>query len=144
MVQTTPQLTDAGRSLLLRAVAGESVEFTRFKLGNGSAPEDESVLTDLVNPVLEYPFDEATTGDGYIELSGGFDSTDVESTFQCRELGIFARGEDNVELLYAYANDKEHAGWISPGGVDAVSEYKTSVVVAIGSAEHVTAIISTS
>lgn len=144
MVQTTPQLTDAGRSLLLRAIAGESVEFTRFKLGNGSAPDNEGALTDLVNPILAYPFDEATTGEGYIELTGSFDSTAVESEFKCRELGIFARGEDNTELLYAYANDAEQAGWIRPGGTDAVSEYKTSVVVAIGSAEHVTAIISTS
>lgn len=140
MVQTAPQLTDYGVSLLLSAIAGEEITFTRFKAGNGSEPGDD----DLGNACVEYPFSTYTIGDGYITLEGSFDSASVESAFQWRELGVFCEDKFGNEHMYAYANDGESASWIKPNSDDVVGECKTGVVVAIGSAEHVTAIISDS
>lgn len=47
----TPNLTDAGKNLLLRALTGETITFTKIQLGNGPA-QDARTATGLVNPLL--------------------------------------------------------------------------------------------
>ena len=47
----TPNLTDAGKNLLLRALTGETITFTKIQLGNGPA-QDAKAATGLVNPLL--------------------------------------------------------------------------------------------
>ena len=61
MISTAPKLTTAGTSLLIRALAGEAVTFTGFKIGNGDPPDDPSALTDLVNPLMSFGIDSRIT-----------------------------------------------------------------------------------
>ena len=35
MISVAPTITEAGRNLQIRAIAGETITFTRFKIGNG-------------------------------------------------------------------------------------------------------------
>ena len=35
MITKAPKLTDAGERLLIRAIGGEEITFTKFKIGNG-------------------------------------------------------------------------------------------------------------
>lgn len=145
MITTAPKLTNAGMSLLARAVAGEEITFTRFKAGDGVLPEGETgdSLTDLIDTVLEFSIDDMDTSQhGLVALTGEFDSSSVESAFLWTELGLFAQGEDENEVLYAYANDGEDAGWIRPGDTDVLTIQTVTALIAIGEAENVTAVYS--
>ena len=141
----TPLLTNSGLSLLLRAISGEQITFTRFKAGNGTAPSKPETLTDLVNPLLTFGISaiDAET-EGYVTLTGSFDNTDVETDFRMKELGIFCEDANGDEYLYAYANDGDDAGLISSGSSSVLTEQEITMIVAIGQAEHVTARISAS
>lgn len=146
MISVAPKLTAVGENLLIRGIGGERITFTRFKIGNGELNGiEQETLTDIINPVVEFPITSAdANNEGYVELSGYFDSGDITSDFRWRELGIFAKGEDEVELLYAYVNDDENAGVLKANSEDVVIEQNVSVIVAIGTAENVTALISPS
>jgi len=145
MIGKAPILTNAGQNLFIRAIGGEQVTFTRFKIGNGTLPSgsDGHNLDDLINAIVSFGISEKDdTNPGYLTVNGHFDSTDVPSDFKLRELGLFCKGEDNVEHLYCYVNDGNNAGTIKANESDVASEHDITLVIAIGEAEHVTAIIS--
>ena len=139
-----PMLTNEGISLLLRAVAGEQITFTRFACGKGAAPSNPAELSDLVDRVMYFGIDDTDDSEiGYIKITGSFDSSDVHEDFQWTETGLYCKDENNVEKLYAYCNYGSEAGIILAN--DAVlTEQQVAVIVAIGTAEHVTAQISAS
>lgn len=94
MISTTPKLTTAGTSLLIRALAGEAITFTGFKIGNGDPPANPDALTDLVNPLLSFGVSGLDRSQpGQVILRGMFDNSDVQSEFRVKEFGIFAQGE---------------------------------------------------
>lgn len=145
MISNAPTLTNAGEALLMRAIAGETITFTKFKAGDGSLSPGTQIktLTDLISTVI--PFDITKVDDsqpGSIQISGAFDSSEITEAFYWRELGIFAKGEDGTEILYAYANDGEDAGIIRPIETEVQTKQSVTMIVAIGEAEHVTVVIS--
>ena len=143
MIATAPSLTDQGKSLLMRAIGGEQITFTRFKVGSGSLASGQTIdsLTDLITPVLAFAItDMDDTQEGLLALTGEFDNSDVEADFTWRELGIFARGEDNTEVLYAYSNDGADAGIVRQLNTDVITQQEVTMIIAIGEAENVTAV----
>ena len=146
MISVAPTITDAGKNLLLRAIAGETITFTRFKIGNGELSETEIAgMLDLINPLVEFAINEIDTSQkGFVKLTGTFDSTYITNDFRWRELGIFCKGEDGVEVLYAYSNDGVNAGMLKANAADVVAEQTVALVIAVGDAESVTAILSES
>lgn len=146
MISVAPTITDAGKNLLLRAIGGETIAFTRFKIGNGELSETEIAgMLDLINPLVEFPINEIDTSQtGFVKLTGTFDSTYITSDFRWRELGIFCKGEDGVEVLYAYSNDGANAGMLKANAADVVAEQTVALVIAVGDATSVTAILSES
>ena len=146
MISVAPTITEAGRNLQIRAIAGETITFTRFKIGNGELADiDISALVDLINPLVEFSINEIdTSSSGYVKLTGKFDSTYITSDFRWRELGIFCKGEDDIEVLYAYSNDGENAGMLKANSTEVVAEQTVALVIAVGDATSVTAILSES
>ena len=146
MISVAPTITEAGRNLQIRAIAGETITFTRFKIGNGElADTDIPALVDLINPLVEFSINEMDKSEkGYLKLTGKFDSTFITSDFRWRELGVFCKGEDEVEVLYAYSNDGENAGMLKANSTDVVAEQTVALVIAVGDATSVTAILSES
>ncbi len=145
MIATAPVLTDQGKSLLMRAIGGETITFTRFKIGSGSLAEGQTVdeLMDLITPVLAISIsDMDDTQEGLLALTGEFDNSDVVTDFTWRELGIFAHGEDENEILYAYSNDGENAGIMRQLNTDVITLQEVTMIIAIGEAENVTAVYS--
>ncbi len=145
MIATAPSLTDQGKSLLMRAIGGEQITFTRFKVGSGSLASGQTIdsLTDLITPVLAFAItDMDDTQEGLLALTGEFDNSDVEADFTWRELGIFAKGEDNTEVLYAYSNDGADAGIVRQLNTDVITQQEVTMIIAIGEAENVTAVYS--
>ena len=105
MIATAPALTDQGKSLLMRAIGGETITFTRFKIGSGSLTTGQNAddLTDLITPVLAFSItDMDDTQEGLLALTGEFDNSDISADFTWRELGIFA----NTPQLYEYSQQR--------------------------------------
>lgn len=146
MISVAPTITTAGKNLLLRAIGGETITFTRFKIGNGELSEAEiASMTDLINPLVEFPITDIDTSEkGFVKLTGTFDSTYITSDFRWRELGIFCKGEDGIETLYAYSNDGANAGMLKANAADVVAEQTVALIIAVGEATSVTAILSES
>ena len=146
MIKAVPQLTYAGESLLMRAVSGEKITFTRFKAGDAKQRDssiydgsDFEVLTDIINTKLTFDITGIDTSEqGVAQISGAFSTANIGSEFVWRELGVFAKGEDNIELLYAYAYDSSPS-YIEPYSADIALYQKLTFAVAIGEAENVTA-----
>ena len=209
MISSAPIITNAGKSLFLRSLSGETITFTRFKIGNGelSAGDDGSDLLDIINPVLTFPIRKIERLDSNMRVEGDFDNSDIQSDFQWTELGLLCVGEasckfsgdgettefviadkpaklhkvlvgdtiqtilsynpstgefaldsapaagtDNItayytdddEVLYAYANDGENAGWLKANMTAIVAELKVAFIIALGDSENITAILSQS
>ena len=141
MITIAPRLTEAGMSLLIRGVAGEEITFTRFKIGNGTPGTVWEKMRDLANPLLEVGIGSIDAhAEGYVELSGQFDSSDITNDFRWAEMGVFARGPEGEEVLYAYSHDAEGAGMLLANPEVAI-EQSMSFIVAIGTAEKVTALV---
>lgn len=99
MISTTPKLTTAGTSLLIRALAGEAITFTTFKIGNGDPPSNPESLTNLVNPLISFGVSGIDRSQpGQVILRGVYDNSSVTSDFRVKEFGIFAQGEAVTEF----------------------------------------------
>ena len=145
MITTAPSLTEHGKSLLMRAIGGETLTFTRSKVGSGTLIPGQTVdsLTEVIEPVLAFSISDLDdTQEGLIALTGEFDNSDIEEDFIWRELGIFARGEDNVEVLYAYSNDGEDSDAMRVLDADVITLQEVTMIIAVGEAENVTAVYS--
>ena len=115
MISTVPQMTDAGKALLMRALMGETLTFTRIAIGSGELEtgQDPDELTELIQEELSItPASLDDSQEGLVTISGEFASGDIDNDFVWRELGVYAEGEDENEVLYAYANDGEAAGML--------------------------------
>ena len=84
MIATAPSLTDQGKSLLMRAIGGEQITFTRFKVGSGSLASGQTIdsLTDLITPVLAFSItDMDDTQEGLLALTGEVSQEGLEELF---------------------------------------------------------------
>lgn len=135
------QLTNAGKAILIKALTGETVEFTKVSAGNGSAPANFRELTSLRNPVVNMDIISFERGEGCAKLECTFDNSSIATDFWWRELGVYANDPQIGEVLYAYSHAGDHAEHIP--AYESVEYIKTTlhVVVAVGDAEHVTAVI---
>ncbi len=146
MVAVAPVLTEEGKALLIRAISGEKIVFTKFKIGNGETTEEGvEKLNDLVNPIVEFGINEFDNSQaGYVIVSGMFDGTSITTDFRWRELGVFCKIEDEDEVLFGYCNDANDAGILKANSTDRTIEQTVAFVIAIGDAQNVTALLSES
>lgn len=139
----TTKLTAAGRNLLLRALTGEQIKFTKVQLGNGSQQTPEEA-TELINPIFTAELSGITIGDNYVTLTVRFTNSTVKSGFHITEAGYFAVDPDDKskEILYAIGNEDESTADYVPDNANRVLEMQVDSIVFIGDAENVTAAIS--
>lgn len=135
----TMTLTNAGINLQTRVLAGEKITFTKMKMGDGDLNgQPVTPLTDLVHSALIIEnligAKKSTTD---FELQGFFSNESVESGFWWREIGVFAKGEDGVEVLYCYANAGGAGDYIPVVTEQRIEKY-LFVSFAVGNAENVT------
>lgn len=134
-------LTDAGRALIVKGMAGATINFTKLALGNGEAPENIRGMTELSNLIADMQITNIEVGEGCAELEGSFDNGDLSTSFFASELGVYAEDPDSGEVLYAYANAGERAAYMPAYSESSFERTTFKLVVVIGDAEHVTAII---
>ena len=142
MMTSKPMMTDAGKALLLRALAGEELTFTRMALGSGQLPtgQDGSTLSALIQEEVSVPLTGMDRSqEGLLTIAGSFSNGSLARDFVWRELGVFARTENQAELLYAYANDGGEAGTLKKLTSDLLIEQTLTLVIEVDEAENVTA-----
>ena len=145
MISTIPKLVIMGKALLLRGLAGERITFTRIKIGSGqlATGQAEDELDNLIHAELSVAISEVDTSqEGLVALTGDFNSEDIDEDFTWRELGVFAKGEDDIEHLFAYANDREAAGTLRKLATNILTEQTMTLIMEIGDVENITAIFS--
>ena len=133
-------LTDAGRDIMARVIAGENIVFKRFAIGDGYEYNMENYLTktELVHEVLSVPDLTMTIeNEDIVSLLGKFSTSELDFSFWYREIGIFIVDPDDEtkEILYAYGNRNDLAEYITPhvGNYQILKEIECKVSVGASS-----------
>lgn len=140
-----PKLTASGKNLLLRALAGETITFTKIQLGNGTA-QDPAEATGLANPIITVELSKIVVGTEYVTLTAQFSNNSITSGFHITEAGFFAKDPDDStkEILYALGNEDESSADYVPDKGNRILEMQFDALIFIGDAENVSAAISSS
>lgn len=100
-----PKLTVGGHSLMIRALAGEGLVFSKVALGNGNEPLNYYNLTQIGNSMAEVGILEYTKEEKYVKLKAVLENESLEADFSWTEVGIFVKNPDGGEdVLYAYGH----------------------------------------
>jgi hypothetical protein len=139
------KFTNAGRTLLAKAITGTELHFTRVAVGDGTLPDGADIyeMTGLVHPVKELPISSIkVTTVGQATVTALLSNEGLQMGFFVREIGIFADDPDEGEILYAYTNAGGYPDYM-PGqdGADIIQSL-ISFVTVIDNAQNVTAQIS--
>ena len=137
-------LTNVGRDILTKALAGAKLTFSRIGIGDGvwdsgTNPEQMVALKDEKKslPIQEL----SVVGDGTTRLRFVLTNSGLTEGFFVREIGIFALDPDTQEeKLYAVAY-AENPDFIPSDGVTKV-ESVVDIYTVVSTAQSVTAVIS--
>ena len=149
----TPKLVNGGINLILRAMDGEGIEFSKIEIGNGEKPDDYKSLTGLMNRQAVIELDNCSREDDYILLQGTLKNSEITAGFDWTEIGVFCTNPDGGDdIMYAYRhyliedNEGEAGGGATyiPKFGDDVVELTISIYVYIGTIENVTAALAAS
>ena len=133
-------ITVKGMELLSKALAGEPIEFTRIELGDGQYEGDLGFAEKLINVKQNLPINNLDRNGSQVTLSAVLRVEDIRTDFIWREIGIYAKGQDNVEHLYMYGYT-ENTSYISR---DSLNEKLIHVTVMVSNAAQITATIDDS
>ena len=97
-------ITNAGRNLLARALAGEGkVIFTKAAFGDQKHSGNLREVTELKNKKLDLNVMNIRNDNGTAVLTVQISNQNVEQSFQTEEFGVYAKIENDVsEVLYSY------------------------------------------
>ena len=137
-------LTEKGRELLAKGLAGETITFTKMAIGDGTSLTSEREKTTLVNQITTLPILNINVkGNGTCEINALLTNKSVTTGFYIKELGIFAHGNDNVEILYAY-NISTSPDFVPPFSANNVVEIEYVDTIIVDQVANVTAVIDPS
>ena len=137
-------LTEKGRELLAKGLAGETITFTKMAIGDGISLTSERERTSLVNQITTVQILNINVKrNGTCEINALLTNKSVTTGFYIKELGIFAHGNDNVEILYAY-NISTSPDFVPPFSANNVVEIEYVDTIIVDQVANVTAVIDPS
>ena len=97
-------ITNAGRNLLARALAGEGkIIFTKAAFGDQKHSGNLREVTELKNKKLDLNVMNIRNDNGTAVLTVQISNENVEQSFQTEEFGVYAKIEGDItEILYSY------------------------------------------
>ena len=132
-------ITRAGLDMIAQSQAGGTLIFTKGKLGDGQIG-DQSIpdLTDLINAKMSVELSSVTAKtEGHVEVRFIVDNTDLDVGFFVREVGIFAKvNDEGVEKLYGYANAGNYTNYLADKTVP-IDSIITKIDLGVGNASNV-------
>lgn len=136
------QVTLKGNVLLSKALIGEQLTFTKILMGDGRIGSAMVMEAEqLVSPKKELNITKLKRKESVVTIGGVLSLGEVTEPFYWRELGLYAKGADNVEVLYMYGNAGDLASYISNSGLN---EKLIDINVVVGNASNVSATIDSS
>ena len=130
-------VTDDGRELIAKLVAGQTLNISRVLVGSGSVEDDVEMakLTALVEPVAlgtstEPNYDGASVtmiAEYRSDLNGGLDHG-----FWLNEFGIFAYDPDKGEVMLYYGNLGDYPQYVSAKSDTGIDVRRFPVCIVIG------------
>ena len=139
MNELAPRLTDNGKAYIINALNGDGIVFTKIVLGTGTPAAGP--VTAVTAPLIEIGLTNIEIHESYCVLTGKFDNANVISGFYMTELGVFAKNTEEEEVLYAYRYQASEVDYIPSSDSGNVMETEITVIVSIGDAEDVTAVL---
>ena len=139
MNELAPRLTDNGKAYIIGAMNGDGITFTKMVIGNGVPVA--GAAPSMANPQIEIGFTKIEVHDDYCILTGTFDNAEVQEGFYVYELGVYAKNTNNEEVLYAYRYMATDVDFVPATDSGNVLETEISIVVSIGDADNVTAVL---
>lgn len=141
----TPILTEQGKNLLLGALAGKTITFTKVRLGNGT-DQNSDVLT---NPLITAPLTKISIGNDYVTLTAALSNGTVTTGFHATEVGFYAQdpddgSDDPSEILYAIGHEDMSTADYIPDKNSRILEMEYSALLFIGKAQNIAAAINSS
>ena len=100
-------VTKKGKNLLAKTHDGAHIQLTRAEIGNGDVPEGQLVtdITSLYGKIKELPLRDvkiAANDTACIPIQ--FSNKGILTSFELKEIGIYALDPDDGEILYLYGN----------------------------------------
>ena len=137
-------LTNKGRELLAKAVAGETLTFTKIGFGDGLFDGEKKEAEELAGLKNIFFINQIKkTAPGQVSLKTVITNRNIETGYHIREIGIYAVCEGEEEVLYAY-NTAIEADYLPPFNGNNLIELEYQNYIVIDQAEKVTAIIDPS
>lgn len=140
------KLTDVGRLLLSKVIAGASIEFSYFMLGNGACPnpDDWGGLTAPISPVMKCNITKFSRVNDKVVLQGEFSNANVPEAFLWYELCVFATIPDDEEyqnVMVFYGNADALAEYVpGPDSTVAVT-HRWDTTITLSSSASVSAMV---
>lgn len=135
-------ITSKGLELLTSALAGQKLHFTRIVLGSGEYNGDIGMVESLVDQKQSLDIISMSRNGSQVVLTATLTQDKIIEGFYWKEIGVYAKGVDGVEVLYIYGSAKDNEfSYISK---DMLNEKMINVGVLVSSAKNITAEISSS
>ncbi len=139
-----PVFTATGRNLLARAIAGETLTFTKMQMGNGnrgSATIDG--LTALVSPVASVSISALRRNGNFVIATGMFSNADITTGFEWNEIGLFAADpaapdDRSRDILYCYQDAEGKPEYIAASDSELITK-RISIAAIVSDATTVSA-----
>ena len=140
-------LTNAGRNLIVKALEGKQLKFTKGVVGSAYLPDGMEIatLSNVIAPMRNMDI-------GYISVPGEIgvakitlemSNKDLLAGFFIREIGVFALDPDTGdEVLYSYANFADTAHFLPGQDSEIPIWYRIQIKTVIDQAKDVTAILT--
>lgn len=130
-------ITNKGLELLSAAMAGGKLEFTRIVMGSGAYSGDIGLIENLVSQKQSLDIKSITRKGSQVVLSTTLLQSAITEDFYWKEIGVYAKGADNLEVLYMYGSATD-TSFISK---DMLNEKMINVGVLVSNAQNITATI---
>lgn len=137
-------ITNKGRSLIAKLLAGDVLQISRVMFGSGRVADDVDVrtLTDLITPVAQGTSDAPSAKGGVVRMKTEYRSDlngGLETGFFLNEFGVFAFDPDEGEVMIYYATLGDYPQWVSAyEDGKAVDVRRFPISIAIGEDKGVT------
>ena len=139
-------VTKNGLAMIAESVATrKNLIFTRVVVGDGDATgRNFNDMTSVVSPKMELPVTSGVNeGNGQYLITATLSNNTLNVGFFPREVGLYAKVDGKVEMLYSYTNGGNNVGYVPDKTTPIDSEiYKIRTV--IGNAKNITVNMSDS
>lgn len=132
-------LTQKGINALIKAQAGETLVFSKIKMGDASnVQEDYSSLNDLVSPKLSANIINGTATGNTYTVEAQFSNQGLTEGFYWREIGLYIKdNQSGNDVLFGYANSGAYADFI-PATMSEIYTKNVRIAVSVDDAKEVT------